>query len=113
MSGTLATGEAKVTTSTGDATSGSSGTGSSGTGVYTTTIDASADRVGADRGSYLELGRVEGAVQVYLNGERVVSVISSRPVSGAVSSATVRRYGLPPRAMSIWAVPPSGRVAKR
>jgi hypothetical protein len=47
------------------------------------------------------------------NGERVVRVISSRPVSGAVSSATVSFISLPLRCTSICALPPSGRVAKR
>jgi hypothetical protein len=55
--------------------------GSSGTGTYTTTIDVGADRVGSDRGSYLELGRVEGAVQVYVNGRRVTpAVIAPRRI---------------------------------
>ncbi len=47
------------------------------------------------------------------NGERDLMTISLRPVSGAVSSAIVSRCGLPARTISICAVPPSGRVAKR
>src|SRR5258708_4209961 len=47
------------------------------------------------------------------NGDRAVSTISSRLVSGAVSSATVSFTVLPARCTSIWAAPPSGRVAKR
>jgi hypothetical protein len=53
--------------------------GSSGTGTYTTTIDVPADRVGPDRGSYLQLGRVEGAVQVYVNSERVTPAVIAPP----------------------------------
>src|ERR1700733_5453668 len=47
------------------------------------------------------------------NGERVVSTISLRPTSGAVSSGIVSLTGLPARCTSISAAPPSGRVAKR
>src|SRR6185369_13567107 len=47
------------------------------------------------------------------NGERAVSMISSRLVSGAVSSGTVNFTVLPERCTSIWAEPPRGRVAKR
>ena len=47
------------------------------------------------------------------NGERAVSTISSRLVSGAVSSGTVSFTVLPARCTSICAEPPSGRVAKR
>jgi S1-C subfamily serine protease len=47
------------------------------------------------------------------NGERAERTISSRLVSGAVSSGTVSFTVLPARCTSICAVPPSGRVAKR
>src|SRR5829696_5344729 len=47
------------------------------------------------------------------NGERAVSTISSRLVSGAVSSGTVNFTVLPARCTSIWAEPPSCLVAKR
>src|SRR4029453_1123987 len=47
------------------------------------------------------------------NGERPVSTISSRLVSGAVSSGTVSLTVLPARCTSIWAAPPSCLVAKR
>src|SRR2546429_1710798 len=47
------------------------------------------------------------------NGERAVSTISSRLVSGAGSSGTVSLTSFPARCTSIWAEPPSGRVAKR
>src|SRR6516225_615760 len=47
------------------------------------------------------------------NGERELSTISLRPVSGAVSSGTVSLTALPPRCTSICEVPPSGWVAKR
>src|SRR4051794_24474971 len=49
--------------------------GSSGAGRYTTTLNVSGDRIGADRGSYLELGRVESAAQVFLNGTRLTPAI--------------------------------------
>jgi hypothetical protein len=45
--------------------------GSSGTGTYTTTLQVPSEMVGDDRGAYLELGRVEGAIQVFLNGRRI------------------------------------------
>src|SRR6185312_11593780 len=47
------------------------------------------------------------------NGERPVRTISSRLVSGAVSSGTVNLTVLPERCTSICAAPPSCRVAKR
>ncbi len=43
-------------------------TNASGTGTYTTTVSLPATWVARNRGTYLELGRVEGAIQVYVNG---------------------------------------------
>ena len=48
-----------------------------------------------------------------MKGERARITISSRGVSGAVSSATSSFASLPPRTMPICALPPSGLVAKR
>lgn len=42
--------------------------GSSGTGTYRTTFELPASDVGPRHGAYLELGRVEGPVEVRLNG---------------------------------------------
>jgi len=48
---------------------------SSGSGTYTTSFDLQEDRVGPDRGAYLGLGRVEGAVQVFVNDRLVTPAV--------------------------------------
>ncbi|MDW5596006.1 glycosyl hydrolase [Conexibacter stalactiti] len=42
----------------------------SGVGTYTTTVQLPADWTAGDRGTYLDLGRVEGSVRVFVNGQQ-------------------------------------------
>jgi hypothetical protein len=48
----------------------------SGTGTYTTTISLRSGWAGRRRGSYLDLGAVDGAMQVFVNGRAVAPEVT-------------------------------------
>jgi hypothetical protein len=65
----------------------------SGTGDYTASVNVPRSWVTARRGTYLELGLVEGAMAVFVNGKRAVpNATIDRPSADAPNAGVARRF---------------------
>jgi hypothetical protein len=79
---------------------------------FSTSVTATPAAAESSRNSSAKAGE-RFATLAPSRGERVLMTVSSRGVSGAVSSATGSLISRPPRMTPSWAWPPGGLVAKR